>query len=109
MTSPAWELSFQTQLQPFAQDQMDVIRLVEAATCCGREGMLLGDGLEELGGRGTAGALGSRQGGLDRRGPVGRYLASSPTAELQRCCSTTQVMMGTVSPVSFLSPPPILR
>lgn len=66
MTSPAGELSFHTRSQLFVQDQMDVICLVEVASCLSR-----GDGpLGSAGGTGrAAGMPGGLQGRMGQEGP----------------------------------------
>lgn len=71
MTSPAGELSFQKRLQLFVQDQMDVICLVEVASCLSRGDGPLGS-LEELGGPQVCQT--DCRAGRDRRGLVGRSL-----------------------------------
>lgn len=91
MTSPAGELSFQTRSQPFVQDQMAVICLVEVASCPSREDGPLGSAW----GTGRAADVpGGRRAGLDRRGLVARSLCFSNSRALEMQLHNT-VMMGT--------------
>lgn len=91
MTSPAGELSCQTPSQPFVQDQIDVLRLVEVTSCSGsRDGPL---GSASGTGR-AAGVLGRLQGGTGWEGPGGEVFLLLQLHSF-RCRSTVQVMMGT--------------